>query len=926
MSYSFVNVNEFTPNNSGWTSIGNISSVNRTANTFQLILQNDPTLQIQLSFLSATTFRIRFNPTSDFDYSVETSPAVVNKNLGSVQLNVITSDSSQLLIDTGTIQVMVMLQPYQVKVYKGTQLINEDCADKNLVYIPGQEVIANLKSYPANANYCGFGEKAGSSLLKNNYTMTFFNFDNYTYASGIIPQGTQGGPLNPSEPLYASVPLLLELNNNPQGDYSGQRYAYGIFFDNPSQSYYNIGASDYSNMYGKYYFGALYGDMDYYFMYGDQVPAVLNQYTTLTGRSSMPPKYVFGFHQGGYGYFNSYILSTIANAYRAANIPIDGLHIDVDFQDNYRTFTSSAMKFPNVKQYMDYLHSIGFKCSTNITPLLTANQLDENGQITPYAQREAMQSINGLIYNTRAGQAPNPELYAGTVSYGKNFGSNPYPVPPLQLNSDGYIPLQATGNYSDFGREDVREKWGEQYDHLLNEVGMDMIWQDMTDPAIANPPNNTAPLDLEQSNGITYVPHAKVHNIYALNLLKATTGGLQKLRPDKRTFIIARGGYAGMQRYAGLWTGDSASTWDFLKVNIPEVLNIGLSGIPISGCDIGGFAVGSGPSSGTTSQFYVSNGKVMGGITNYELLTRWMQLGAFLPWYRNHYNGYNKQFQEAFAYGEPVPTNCRKYIELRYRMIQIWYDAMYEWTQTGMPMARALFLNDGNDPEVMNHLDDQFFVGKDILVAPIVEQFETLPSPATPLRDIYLPAGSDWYSYMDNQYPLQAPVSGGTLVQNYYAGLDLVPIYIRAGAILPMKQLEQYVGQLAQNPITFNIYPGPDDSYTLYQDDGLSTNAEKNNLYRTTLISHIKNGNAISVSIKRLTDKYAPPETFFYIALLGTQSLSAVTALTQNLPDVFTPNQLLASPVNSYYWNSSIGITFIKIFDTASDIEVVASF
>jgi alpha-glucosidase len=924
MAYNFVNVNEFTPNNQGWTSIGNISSFSRSGNVFSLQLQNDPSLRLQISVLSETTFRVRFNPAPNFDYGVEISPAVVNRNLGSVNLDTSKSTSDLLFIDTGQIQIQVSLFPYKIQVFKGNQLINQDDADKNLVYIPGQQVVANFKTYPANAKYCGFGEKAGNTLLKNNYTMTFFNFDNYIYSSGIIPANNQGGPLNPSEPLYLSVPLLLEINPAPQGVYSGNPYSYGIFFDNASQSYFNIGSSDYSNMFGKYYFGALYGDMDYYFMYGDQVGDVLQQYTSLTGRSSMPPKYVFGYHQGGYGYFNSSILAVVANSYRAARIPIDGLHIDVDFQNNYRTFTSSALKFPNVAQFMDYLHSIGFKCSTNITPLLTKNQLDENGQITPYAQRDALNSINGLIYNTRAGQGPNPNLYEGTVSYGMNPGTNPYPVPPLRPNNQGQIPLQATGNYPDFGREDVREKWGEQYEHLINEVGLDMIWQDMTDPAIANPRINTFPLDLQQSDGVSFVPHAQIHNAYALNLLSATYGGLQKLKPERRPFIIGRGGYAGMQRYSALWTGDSASSWDFLQINIPEVLNIGLSGIPISGCDIGGFAVSS-DSSGTTTPFSVSYGKVYGGITNYELFTRWIQLGAFLPWFRNHYNGYNKQFQEIYAYGEPVPTNCRKYIELRYRLLQLFYDAMYEWTQTGLPIARALFINDGDDQQVFNHLDDQFFIGKDFLVAPIITQHETLAYPTSPQRNIYLPAGSSWYAFMDNQYALQNPVPGGTTI-NYYADLSRVPIYIREGAIIPTRELEQYVGELPVNPLTINIYPGKPNSYKLYLDDGISTNAASSSQFRYVEISHQQVNNVRQVTFTRLTDNYQPAETYYFVALLATGSPSSVSIANAGIANVNTPENLESSPVNSYYWNASIGITFIKVFDNASNIQINAVF
>jgi alpha-glucosidase len=897
-SYTFVNVNAFTPNNDGWTSIGNIATHSRNGNVFTLTAVENA-VSFQISFLSATCFRVRFNPAPRFDYSTEKSVAVVNRSLGPVNLNVRQDDDQAIVVDTGRIRVEIQLQPYRLLVYRGNQLINADQPGKNLVYIPGQEVIANFKVYPQGARYFGFGEKAGTRLLKNEYTLTFFNYDNFQYSSGPVPQGNEGGPLNPSEPLYCSVPLLMENNPAPEGDYSGSAYSYGIFFDNPSQSFINIGTNDYSDMRGKYYFGALYGDMDYYFMAGDDTAEVIQQYTALTGRPPLPPKYVFGYHQGCYGYFNRDILEGVADAYRNARIPIDGLHIDVDFQNNYRTFTSSEMKFPNTPQMMEGLHRRGFKCSTNITPLLTDNEYDENGESVAYAQRDALQAVNGLIYNTRVGEGPNPSLYQGQVNYGINRGSNPYPAPPNQPD---------------------------EYGISLNEVGLDMIWQDMTCPAIqgADSPFKTFPLALETNNGTTYVPNAMMHNAYVLMLLQATWEGINILRPDRRNFIIARGGYAGMQRYAGLWTGDSASTWDFLRINIPEVLNLGLSGIPISGCDIGGFAKDPSDNSTYLDGQPFHGARVMGGVTNYELLTRWMLLGSFLPWFRNHYDGYNKQFQEPYAYGEPVPTHCRQYVELRYRMLQVYYDAMYQATQTGLPIARALFLNDPQDPRVYDYLDDQFFIGRDFLVASIINPGQGNPPVAT--RSVYLPAGSQWYAFKDNQYPLDAPVDGGTLIQDWVADLGQVPIYVRAGAILPFRELEQYVGELPENPLTFNIYPGPDSTYSLYQDDGTTTQAELEQAYRLTELSHQGIPGGQNIRVRRVFDQYSPPEKFYYIALLGTRAPSSVTLGDTALPDAGTPDNLAASQRNAYYWNASIQITFIKIFDTQPDLTVTAMY
>lgn len=960
-SYKFVLPREFTPNPANpndptqhWQTIGDIVDYSQKDNIFFLKAKTQPNGSFRpgpvIYFLSKTAFRVRFSPSPDFDYSQDYSYAVVNRDLRGKDDPPLTlqveNTADALVINTGTLTVKIAKKPYAILVYRENQLIHQDQANYNLVYISRddgkQKAVANFKVYPSTAKYCGLGEKAGINLLKNEFTLTYFNFDNFSYSSAPVASGTQGGPLNPSEPLYASIPFLIENNPNPQGDYAGPAYSYGIFFDNPSQSFINIGANDYSDMRGKYYFGALYGEMDYYFMAGDNCAQVLEQYTTLTGRSSMPPKYVFGFHQGGYGYYSRYLLSIVANSYRAANIPIDGLHIDVDFQNNYRTFTNSELKFLNTSEFLNVLRNIGFKCSTNITPLLTSNNLDETGELTVYKEREELEQIpGGLLYNFRVGDSFNGyyDLFIGKVSYGNNSGINPYRAP----GGYPYPQLGAPGYYPNFELEDVRKVWGQQYKHLLD-MGMDMIWQDMTDPAILDninsPSCNTLPLDLLQYNGKEYIPHAFIHNAYALNLLKATSEGLSELRSDKRNFIIARGGYAGMQRYAALWTGDSASSWEFLQINIPEVLNIGLSGVPISGCDIGGFA------NGPIPQAKFENGKLIGGVVDPELFTRWMHLGAFLPWYRNHYNGYTKQFQEVYAYGEPVISNCRPYVELRYRLLQVIYDAMYEWTQTGKPIARALFINEPTDLGVYGFsdengqfgqrrfVDDQFFVGKDFLVAPMVTPFNE-PNGFTK-RKIYLPAGSQWYAFKDNKERLEAPVNGGQVIE-YSAHLALVPIYVRAGAILPMCELEQYVGQLHHNPLTINIYPGPDSDYLLYQDDGMTTDAQTKQAYRTTRIKRTTNPDGSKqVQLVRENDNYNPApqdvKGFYYIALLETNVKSVkindtkipyLNDKSQKTPEQYG-SQLAVSPVNACYWNQDINITFIKVFDVESSVTIVA--
>jgi alpha-glucosidase len=955
-NFPFVPVNGFTPNNSGWSTVGNIASwsPDSTGRRFTFFFGQNAAYSLYIEVLGPTSYRLRFRPTPGATYTTETSTAVVTRDLGRAGLNVThsTPQPGLLVINTGTIQINVGLTPFYVQVFKGSQLIHQDAPGQGVLYIPGQQVVAIMKTAPNGANYYGLGEKAGSALQKNQFTYTFFNFDNYTYNG---PSEGQPGPLNPTEPLYCSIPFLVENSPqlNPYNPYAGPPFATGLFLDNPGQTYANVSADDYSNMGGKYYLGALYNELDTYFFAGSSVPDILAQYTTLTGRAPMPPRYAFGFHQGAYGYFDRYKLAAAANNYRAARIPCDGLHIDVDFQDNYRTFTHSEMKFPNTKELFDDLHGIGFKMSTNITPIITTNVLNQEGVKAPYPQRDALVAANALIYDTRYQSGESPNYYTGGVNYGINYGNNPYPYPPLQPNNQGQTPLTAPGNYPDFGLTQTRNTWGQQYADLIQNVGLDMIWQDMTCPAIdANLPSpgqqyyKTFPQDLmmaqEERDPVTndvvavnYLPNAQLHNSYVNNLLNATWDGINALAPQRRNFIIARGGYAGMQRYAGLWTGDSASSWDFLNINIPEVLNLGLAGVPISGCDIGGFATGS----GTTSASGIVGGTIVGGITNYELLTRWMQVGSFLPWFRNHYDGYNKQFQEAYAYGEPVPTNCRKYVELRYTMLQVYYDAMYKWTQTGLPICRPLFLAAPQDAGVYGnnnyYINSQFLVGDDFLVAPILFQAESANPPISPTRDLYLPAGSDWYAFQNNQAPLLGAVQGGTVI-SYYADLSLVPIYVRAGAILPFQQLEQWVGQLPANPLTINCYPGPDrwtdaQAYQLYQDDGITQNAEKNGDYRVSRIYQqtLNNNGQVTRQIRwaRVNGPYTPPAQFNYIAILGSiTSASQVTRDGTVLPNVGDPDSLAASTVDAWYWNQTLNIVFVKIYDNRADTTVSAAY
>ena len=927
MVIAFRTADEFAADVASWVPLGAIGSVGEQSGTFVLNLRDAP-LAVRLSFCGPACLRVQFSPHPDSEDALDRSHAVIDRAFAAADVRLIENSAERLIIDSGEMRVEADRRPYALRIYRNGQLVSADRPGRNLVYQAGGHGVANIKRRPDNALYCGFGEKAGATLLKNGCRLTNFNFDNFIYARAPVPPGSNGGPLDPAEPLYASIPLLIEINRAPTGDFAGPPSCYGLFFDNVSQSFFDLGGGRPAKRNnGDYAFGAMFGDMDYYVFLGDGVPDILRQFTQLTGRSAMPPKYIFGFHQGCYGYFDRARLEGVARAYRQARIPIDGLHIDIDFQDNYRVFTHSEMKFPNAAGMIAGLRADGFKCSTIVTPLVTRNPLDEQGRMATFTQRQDLLDEGCLLHDVRAGRPPDATNSPGTatvcsaasVSYGANRGVNPYPYPPLVPNRDGVTPLGGEMNYPDLGRPEVRTAWGRQYAHLIRDLGIDMIWQDMMCPAAAvsaDTPDGTLPLDLMTHDGQRYVPHGVCHNAYAQFLLKATHDAIRTFRAEARPFILARGGYAGLQRYAALWSGDNASSWDFLRISIPQALNLGLSGVPLSGSDIGGFATGPIPD-GTTSASVVRDGRVTGGVTDAELFVRWMQAGSFLPWFRNHYIGYDKEYQEVYAYGEPVASLGRRTIERRYRMLQIYYDAMYEWTQTGMPIARALFLNDPDDPLVYRHLDDQFFLGRDVLVAPILAPAPAAGGPAA--RDVYLPAGSVWFPFADDQAPLSGAIEGGRLLANVEAGLDHMPLYVRAGAILPMRsRLEQYVGELAENPLDFHVYPGPDGHHLLYQDDGTSTHAETGDAFRVTRISRRTVRGGISVRLQRLQDRYRPAEVFCFIRLLGVMPPASVTVGGTGVPAAASPDALDAAPEDAYVWDAALQSTIVKVFDRSS--------
>ena len=322
--------------------------------------------------------------------------------------------------------------------------------------------------------------------------------------------------------------------------------------------------------------------------------------------------------------------------------------------------------------------------------------------------------------------------------------------------------------------------------------------------------------------------------------------GPQLDRPNERPYTLHRNGYAGMQRYASfLWSGDVYSTWETLKVHIPIAINTALSGIPYWGTDIGGFV----PTKEFTAEFYL----------------RWFQFASFCPLFRSHGRTWKLRLPWGWNTGDPGPIEinnyggaaipdvsqlhnpevepiCRKYLELRYRMMPYLYSAVRECTTTGMPILRALWLHYPDDPKAVA-CQDEYLWGRDVLVAPVVEQGATS-------RKVYLPRGV-WYDFWSSER-----VQGGTEFDRE-VNLETIPLYVRAGTILPLGPVKQYVAEKVGEPLSLTIYRGADGSFSLFEDDGISFNYHKGEWMGIQMVWHDAR-RVLSLSLARVS-RMLPP-------------------------------------------------------------------
>ena len=525
--------------------------------------------------------------------------------------------------------------------------------------------------------------------------------------------------------------------------------AHGVFLDNTHRSTFDVGRE----RRGLLSFGADGGELDYSVISGSHPRDVVRRYAQLTGRAPLPPRWALGYHQSRWSYYPEARVRRLADTFRQEKVPADTLWLDIDYQDEFKPFTWSAERFPDPAKMVSDLRAQGFRTVVIVDPHPTKEP----------GYRIFDEGVAGGHFVTN----PDGTLYEGPV-WPINAPNNP-------------------GNsvFPDFTRAATREWWGKQY-QLFTDIGIGGIWNDMNEPSVWYQPENTMGLAARHDHEGQPTDHAEGHNIYGMQMTRSTFEGLTALKPNERPFVLTRATFAGGQRYAWVWTGDNRAEWSSLQQSLPMLLNFGLSGFPFIGADVGGFS----------------------GYPSGELFTRWLQAAAFSPFFRGHTEQATPD-QEPWSFGPPYTAINKAIVELRYRLLPQIYTVVEEASRSGLPVMRPLMLEYPEDPQTHGR-GDQFLVGTDLLIAPVLVEAATS-------RDVYFPSG-EWIDFHTG-----ARFDGGK-THKVDAPLHRLPIFVRAGSVIATQPVVQHTGEMAAQPIILRAFPDAEGraTGTLYDDDGES--------------------------------------------------------------------------------------------------------
>ena len=611
-------------------------------------------------------------------------------------------------------------------------------------------------------------------------------------------RNTKGFYTHNEDPLYASFPFYIIKNS---GASRSSFNFIGVFIAQAERSRFRVKNNLKENKVG---IDLSAPEMTIYLMPSDNIKQIIKRYTDLTGKPFFPPKWAIGYHHSKYGAPQNQTESIkLANKFREEQIPCDALYFDLQHMDENKVFTWAKQGFPKPKKLISELHEKNFKSVLIVDPGVKKEKgyevYDSGKKRDIFIKDEENDDFTG-------------SLWPGFCTY------------PDLLNSG------------------AREWWAEENEALLKQ-GIDGIWNDMNEPTVffgkkqlyniastlkdritkgehlnSEVRNQLRDIIEVASDSMVHkadngeeVEHRKVHNLYALYQAIATKEAFARNNEGSRPFILTRSGFSGIQKYAALWTGDNSSTWEHMKLSIYMSLNLGLSGVPFVGADIGGYK----------------------GDVEPELLTRWIQLGAVSPFFRNH-SSLHTTSQEPWSFNDEYKEINRKYISLRYKLLPFFYTEFFNSHKTGLPVMRPLFMEFPDDEESYT-VSNQFMVGESLLVAPVLER-------KSDIKFLYLPHENGEEITWLNWWTGERFESGYHTVE---APLEIMPIFLREGKGIPFTDVVQHT---EEQPDKIKLWSntGKSGSKTvkipIYHDDGETKGFQRGEYFYGNFIINHENG------------------------------------------------------------------------------------
>ena len=548
---------------------------------------------------------------------------------------------------------------------------------------------------------------------------------------------------DPKVPMYVSIPFFMGLHHGK---------AYGLFFNNSYRSVFNFGASN--RRFASFGFDG--GALDQFFIHDASVGKILEHYTSLTGRMPLPPRWSLGYQQSRCSYYPEDQVMFIARTFRAKRIPLDGIVLDADYLHEYQPFRIDRERFPDMRRLADTLRGMNIELTASVNPGIAIDDSYEQ-------YRSGLKEDVFLRY-------ADGELWVADIA-------------------------PNTNHFVDFSDPRGRLWWIENM-KLYQDLGIHGLWNDMNEPAIdgqAMPDNVMFDFDGQKTSAL------EAHNYYGMLMARAAFESAERYGGNRRPFVLSRSGFAGIQRYAAVWSGDNQAKDEHILLGALLVNQMGLSGVPFTGPDLGG---------------YIGDG-------NKDLYRRWVEAGVFAPYLRNHRQQYAAA-GEPWAYGEEAEAISKAYIGFRYALMPYLYSAFYEATQTGMPVSRSLAIDHSFDADVYGpQFQHESLFGPSLLVNPMTSREQR--------KATYLPAGA-WYDIFTDER-----LDGGRVVSADYAGHRL-PIFAKASAIIPMHGVVQSTRDDPGPVLYVHVFNGADpNEFVLYEDDGETLDYRKGQFRRRTI-------------------------------------------------------------------------------------------